>query len=227
MGSTLIFAFMRTRDENKIEAIYREALKMIVNEGFDGLSMQKLAKEAGVSPATIYIYFSDKEDLLLQLHRRELDKYFAYVMEGFDAEMDFATGLAIQWKRRAEYVIKHSDEAHFMEQFKYTPLLPKSVGMRDKRFTDVMHRFVSKAILNKELVVMPFEVYWSVAFAPLYNLVRYHKAGMNQAGEKFELTDAMLMQTLSLVLKALKPGEEEPVPDITCMDAKARHGGLK
>ena len=227
MGSTLIFAFMRTRDENKIEAIYREALKMVVNEGFDGLSMQRLAKLAGVSPATIYIYFSDKEDLLLQLHKRELDKYFAYILEDFDPEMDFAAGLAIQWKRRAEYVIKHSDEAHFMEQFKFTPLQPKAVSMRDKRFTDIMHRFVSKAILNKELVVMPFEVYWSVAFAPLYNLVRYHKAGMNQAGEKFELTDAMLMQTLSLVLKALKPGEDEPVPDITCINAGMPHLNAK
>src|SRR5882762_502498 len=108
MGSTLIFAFMRTRDENKIEAIYSQALEMVVNEGFEGLSMQRLAKAAGVSPATIYIYFKDKEDLLLQLHKRESDRYFAYIMEGFDPEADFATGLAVQWKRRAQYVIEHS-----------------------------------------------------------------------------------------------------------------------
>jgi AcrR family transcriptional regulator len=211
---------MRTRDENKIEAIYREALEMVVNEGFEGLSMQKLAKAAGVSPATIYIYFKDKEDLLLQLHKRELDKYFAYIMDGFDPEMDFASGLALQWKRRAEYVIRHPNEGHFMEHFAFTPLLQKSIRMRDKRFSEMMSRFVTKAIQNKELVVMPFEVYWSVAFAPLYNLVRYHKAGMNLSGEKFHLTDEMLMQTLSLVLKALKPGADEPVPDISCMKFK-------
>jgi len=211
---------MRTRDENKIEAIYREALEMVVNEGFEGLSMQKLAKAAGVSPATIYIYFKDKEDLLLQLHKRELDKYFAYIMDGFDPEMDFASGLAVQWKRRAEYVIRHPNEGHFMEHFAFTPLLQKSIRMRDKRFSEMMSRFVTKAIQNKELVVMPFEVYWSVAFAPLYNLVRYHKAGMNLSGEKFQLTDEMLMQTLSLVLKALKPGADEPVPDISCMKPK-------
>jgi len=206
---------MRTRDENKIEAIYREALKMIVKEGFDGLSMQKLAKVAGVSPATIYIYFSSKEDLLLQLYKRELDKYFEYVMKDFDPEMDFATGLAHQWKRRAEYIIQHQDEGHFMEHFKYTPLLAKTaVKMREERFTDMMKRFVCKAIGNKELVAMPFEVYWSIAFAPLYSLVRLHKAGINHAGEKFRLTDAMLMQTLSLVLKALKPGEDQPIPEI-------------
>lgn len=206
MGSTLIFAYMRTRDENKMEALLQAALDMIVKEGFDGLSMQKLAKIAGVSPATIYIYFKDKEDLLLQLYKKETDKYFAYVLEGFDPEMDFATGLAAQWKRRASYVIEHPDKNHFMEHFKFTPLQVKARHMRDKHFAEVMKEFVAKAIRNKELIPMPLEVYWSVAFAPLYSLVHFHKAGVNMAGEPFLLTDAMLMQTLSLVLKALRPG---------------------
>ena len=200
---------MRTRDENKIEAIYREALRMVVDEGFEGLSMQRLAKAAGISPATIYIYFKDKEDLLLQLHRRELDLYFAFIMEGFDPEMDFATGLAIQWRRRAQYIIDNPDKGHFLEHFRFNPLLSKSMHVKDKRFSAIMERFVTKAISNKELTPMPFEVYWSITFAPLYNLVRYHKAGMNQAGEKFQLTEEMLMQTLSLVLKALKPAENQ------------------
>lgn len=196
---------MRTRDENKIEAIFQKALEMVVNEGFDGLSMQKLAKAADVSPATIYIYFKDKEDMLLQLHKRESDRFFAAVTKGFDPEMDFATGLAIQWKNRAKYMIDYPDRGHFMEHFWFTPLLPKSMKSRDPQFSSMMHRFVHKAIENKELVKMPFEVFWSVAFAPLYSLVKYHKAGMNLGGEPFALTDTMLMQTLSLVLKALKP----------------------
>jgi AcrR family transcriptional regulator len=196
---------MRARDENKMEAIFQSALEMIVEEGFEGLSMQKLAKAAGVSPATIYIYFKDKEDMLLQLHKREKERYFVYVLEGFDPEMDFATGLAVQWKNRARYIIDHPGRGHFMEHFTFTPLWCKSMKTQDLKFSAIMHRFVSKAIGNNELVTMPFEVYWSVAFAPLYNLVRYHKAGMNLSGEKFELTDTMLMQTLSLVLKALRP----------------------
>ena len=196
---------MRVRDENKIEAIFQQALEMTVNEGFEGLSMQKLAKAAGVSPATIYIYFKDKEDMLLQLHKRETDRFFTALIEGFDPEMDFATGLEVQWKNRAKYIIDYPDRGHFMEQFSFTPLLPKSMSNRDPRYKTIMHRFVTKAIENKELIRMPFEVYWSIAFSPLYNLVKYHKAGMNLSGDPFVLTDTMLMQTLSLVLKALKP----------------------
>jgi len=196
---------MRVRDESKVEAIYQQALKMIVDEGFDGLSMQKLARAAGVSPATIYIYFKDRDDLLMQLYQMEIDKYFAYVLRGFDPEMDFATGLSVQWKNRAQYIIDFPDKAHFMEHFKYTPLHKKCQFNKNRSFTDSMTQFVNNAIANKELVRMPMEVYWSVAFAPLFNLVQWHKAGRSIGGQEFSLTDEMLQQTLSLVLKALRP----------------------
>ena len=51
---------MRIRDEKKESLIKQKAIEMIVKYGFDGLSMQKLAKAAKVSPATIYIYFKDR-----------------------------------------------------------------------------------------------------------------------------------------------------------------------
>jgi TetR/AcrR family transcriptional regulator, multidrug resistance operon repressor len=47
---------MRTRDEQKEITIREKALEMIVEQGFDGFSMQKLAKAAKVSPGTLYIY---------------------------------------------------------------------------------------------------------------------------------------------------------------------------
>ena len=37
---------------------------LVAKEGFHGLSMQKLAKEAGVAAGTIYRYFKDKEHLI-------------------------------------------------------------------------------------------------------------------------------------------------------------------
>jgi len=205
MGSTLIFAFMRTRDEQKIESVYKEALKMIVKEGFEGFSMQKLARAAGVSPATIYIYFKDKEDLLLQLYRKVKEEYFEYIMKGFDPEMNFATGLEVQWRNRSQYLIKRPDVGHFMENLTFSPLWKRALSEGDARFPETMKLFVKNAVRNKELASMPGEVFWSAAFAPLYNLIRHHKAGVNHSGEKFTLTDEILLQTLSFVLKGLRP----------------------
>src|ERR1700679_2171059 len=97
-------------------------MAMVVKHGFDGLSIHKLARAAGVSAATIYIYFKDREDLILKVYEEVSTRMFAATLEGFDPHMDFAAGLRAQWTNRARYFLQHPAEMHFMEQIKYSPL---------------------------------------------------------------------------------------------------------
>jgi len=197
---------MRARDEQKEEAIREEALKMIVEKGFDGLSMQKLAKAAGVSPATIYIYYKDRDDLIVQLWVHEMDKMIDATLRDFDPDASFAEGLRVQWMNRARYSIENPLNSEFLEQIKHSPYHNVSIDKVDPRFLEAMQRFVHNGIRRKEIVKLPMEVYWSIAFAPLYNLVRMHMAGRGLGGRQpFVLDDKMLEQTLKLVIKALTP----------------------
>ena len=197
---------MRTRDENKEQALRDKALEMIVKQGFHGLSMQKLAKAAGVSPATIYIYYKDRDDLIVQVWLHEVERMMDASLKGFDPSMPFDEGLKVQWMNRARFYIENPMSAHLMEQIKYSPYYDKCVGKVNKRFTNAMREFVHNAIRRKESVKLPLEVYWSIAFAPLYSLVKLHMSGRGIGGyEKFELDEKIMNQTLKLVLKALKP----------------------
>jgi TetR/AcrR family transcriptional repressor of multidrug resistance operon len=198
---------MRTRDESKESAIRKKALEMAVKEGFDGLSMQKLAKAAGVSPATIYIYFKDRADMILQLWLLEMDKMVSATLKGFDPAMPFDEGLKIQWMNRARFCMENPVSMHFMEQMKYSPYNEICMKKMDTTFLKAMGEFVHNAINRKEVVKLPIEVYWCIAFAPLYQLVKMHMSGRGLRGgsEKFVLDDKIMNQTLKLVLKALKP----------------------
>jgi TetR/AcrR family transcriptional repressor of multidrug resistance operon len=197
---------MRVRDELKELSIREKGLEMAVKAGFDGLSMQKLAKAAGVSPATIYIYFKDRDDLIVQLWLGEMERMMDATLKGFDPDMHFDDGLKIQWMNRAKFYIDNPMSAHFMEQIKYSPYYDLCVSKVDRRFTTAMREFVHNAIKRKELVKLPVEVYWSIAFAPLYQLIKLHMSGRGIGGfEKFELDEKIMNQTLKLVLKALKP----------------------
>ena len=196
---------MRTRDENKERIIREKALKMMVKEGLDGFSMQKLAKAADVSPATIYIYFKDKEDLVAQLCRDAGKKMMDITFKNFDPSMSFSEGLRVQWVNRAKYCMKYPDQMHFLEQLRHSPYSEKLTEMMGENFKKVMGDFVTNAIKKKELVKVPVEVYWSIAFAPLYNLVKFHMTGKSIGGRKFILSDKIMKETFELVLKALKP----------------------
>src|SRR6476619_7392325 len=196
---------MRARDEQKEKSIREKALKMIVKEGIEGFSMQKLAKAADVSPATIYIYFKDKEDLVTQLCKDAGKKMMDITFKNFDPSMSFSEGLKVQWINRANYCMKFPDQMHFLEQLRHSPYGEKVSEMMGESFKKIMGDFVANAIRKKELVKVPVEVYWSIAFAPLYNLVKFHMTGKSIGGRKFILSDKIMNDTFELVLKALTP----------------------
>lgn len=181
-------------------------MAMIVKHGFDGLSLHKLARAAGVSAATIYIYFQDREDLILKVHEEVSARMFEATLAGFDPHMDFEEGLRVQWINRARYFLRHPSEMHFMEQIKFSPLYERAVTVTGGKFRELMREFVRHAIERKQLVAVPVEIYWAIAFAPLYQLVKFHIHGRNMSGKgKFVLNEAALETTLRLVLKSLKP----------------------
>ena len=69
---------MRTRDYEKQQRIKEAMVRLILREGINGASVSKIAREAGVSPATIYIYYTSKEDLLQRtdLEEETIDDVF-------------------------------------------------------------------------------------------------------------------------------------------------------
>lgn len=196
---------MRARDENKERVIRQKAIEMIVKQGLDGFGVNKLAKAAGVSPATIYIYFKDREDLILQIGAEVANRLLANSLEDFDPDASFAEGLKKQWMNRIAFFMKYPMDVQFIEQIRYSHYYEEIQNSMTKSFKAVMGKFVHNAIKRKELVELPFEVFWSIAYSPLYQLMKFHTQGQSYVNKKFVMTDKLMTQTLQLVLKALKP----------------------
>lgn len=57
---------MRTKSEERREAIMAVALEIFREQGFEAASMSQIAARVGGSKATLYNYFSSKEELLLE-----------------------------------------------------------------------------------------------------------------------------------------------------------------
>ncbi|RYU94488.1 TetR/AcrR family transcriptional regulator [Emticicia agri] len=195
---------MRYRDEHKELLVKEKAIEMIVREGLDGFSMQKLAKEAGVSPATLYIYYKDKEDLLIQLGYEEATRLIKAILKNFDPSMRFEEGMRIQWRNRADYWLESPVKASFLEQLKHSPLRGQVFEALDMEFLETMGAFMHNAIANKEILPMTREVFWSVAYAPLYTLIHFHTDGISLAGNPFRFSEEIMWETFAVVMKALK-----------------------
>ena len=194
---------MRTKDESKEQAIREKAIEMIVKEGFDGLSMQKLAKEANVSPATIYLYFKNKEDMLNQLYMGIEQLFTDEILKDFNPEMNLEEGMWIQWKNRFAYSRKYPYNFTFMEQFRSSPLINHK-DLKDSPFKDAMSSFYMNAIKRNEVKELSPEIFWSIGYGPLYSLIRFHRAEKSIMGNRFVFDEQKMRTAFDLVMKALK-----------------------
>jgi TetR/AcrR family transcriptional regulator, multidrug resistance operon repressor len=194
---------MRIRDEHKEQVVKQKALELLVSQGFEGFSMQKLARAANVSPATLYIYYKDKEDLIMSIGREIGEKLNQEIFKDFDPNAPFIEGMRVQWRNRANFMLNHQLEMTFYEQIKNSTFRDAVGANIVAEFKEKMTVFMKNAYKNKEVRPMPIEVFWSIAYAPLYNLLRFHSDGQSIGGRPFVFTNEILWQTFDLVMKAV------------------------
>ncbi|MCQ6959692.1 TetR/AcrR family transcriptional regulator [Mucilaginibacter aquariorum] len=195
---------MRIRNTDKVQLVKQKAIELIVKHGLEGFSMNKLAKACSISVATLYIYYKDRDDLILKIAIEEGALMGDAMIKDFDPEMLFEQGLRKQWENRYNYMVANPIMTLFFEQLRSSSYQQIFLSSFLKDFKLVMGKFMDNVIARGEIDVMPFEVYWSVAFAPLYNLIRFENEGQSMAGKPFKMTDEILWKTFDLVVKALK-----------------------
>ncbi len=57
----------RTPSSSAHEKVLRAAVELVANRGVDGTSMDEVARQSGVSKATIYKHWADKEALVMEM----------------------------------------------------------------------------------------------------------------------------------------------------------------
>ncbi|WP_084419250.1 TetR/AcrR family transcriptional regulator [Photobacterium sp. J15] len=82
---------------DKKTRILKATEKLLAIYGFHGLSMQMVAKEAGVAAGTIYRYFEDKDDLLHQLYDHILNHVANKVTQHVSDDMPLKDRFRTMW----------------------------------------------------------------------------------------------------------------------------------
>jgi len=75
---------LRGKNPHRYDNLIRTATQVFADEGFNGSSVNRLAKQVGVGVGTIYSYFDDKEDLFLACVRRAAETDLAGKSERMD-----------------------------------------------------------------------------------------------------------------------------------------------
>ena len=67
----------REREKLKMrQLILESAMRLFLEEDFEKVTLRRIAKEIEYSPATIYLYFKDKDEIFYTLHREGFEKLY-------------------------------------------------------------------------------------------------------------------------------------------------------
>lgn len=134
---------MRRKDDEKQKNIKDAVIKLILKEGFHGASMSKIAKEAGVSPATVYIYYENKEVMLQDIYVEYAEELFLHIMNklpetGIETELQADPGEVLEdiIYSYFNYIIENQEIFYFVDQFSSCPSLCKACTTSEGK-----HRF--------------------------------------------------------------------------------------
>lgn len=194
---------MRTRNVDKENLVKQKSIELIVKEGLEGFSMNKLAKACKISVNTLYIYYKDRDDLIIKIACEEGKLISDAMVNEFDCNAGFEEGLRAQWEGRYKYLITKPLLNSFFDQLQSSTYQHHFMEATNV-YKNKVSSFVQNAINRKEIDNLPIEVYWAIAFAPLHALITFHHKQQSPAGGPFKINDNLLWTTFDLVVKALK-----------------------
>jgi AcrR family transcriptional regulator len=166
---------VRERREREKEALRQEILDaardLFIQEGYQNVSMRKIAEKIEYSPTTIYLYFRDKAELLFQICEETFagllqtleaigegeSDLIASLKQGLRAYVEF--GLAHPNHYLLTFVLRH-DHADFPDDFAFED----STGARAfNHLRTMVQKCVDKGALRQTDVEATSQALWAAA----------------------------------------------------------------
>jgi len=186
---------MRKRDDEKAKSIKDAVMKLILQEGFHGTSISKIAKEAGVSPATVYIYFDNKEIMLQDIYLEYSEEIFNCVLSKTQQEMNGEQLIEVIVMSYYNYILENERIFNFVDQFSSCPSLAnhcsdiRGIGCMNNLITEMKEKHIIKNYSNDTLL--------AILFSPVKQIAANNSSTMEEKSmliqEMIELIQSALL----------------------------------
>ncbi|HUK89420.1 MAG TPA: TetR/AcrR family transcriptional regulator [Blastocatellia bacterium] len=127
----------REREKESLRQEIRDAARdLFAEQGYESVSMRKIAERIEYSPTTIYLYFNDKDELLFSLCEETFSKLVSYFDVIADAQSDPLEKLKMGLRGYVDFGLKYPNhyKVTFMQSLRPNPALQaqmeRSMGHR-------------------------------------------------------------------------------------------------
>ncbi|HLQ40708.1 MAG TPA: TetR/AcrR family transcriptional regulator [Tetragenococcus sp.] len=184
---------MRKIDKNKQRAIKQAVFDLSQSEGLFNMTTAKIAKTAGVSPATIYLYYQDKTDLLSRIY----EEVKTNLHDGLDKVINLEDRLDEQVRQTIDYTIKqyrkYPKQAHFMDTlWNNSELLDEKAVEFGNTMEDALSELLDRIQASEEYADVSRDILNSFLSVPTTVL----EMDPQMDGKKLELISEMVIKAI-------------------------------
>ncbi len=168
---------------------------LIVAHGFHGTSMSKIAKQAGISPATIYHYFAGKDELIRELYLTVKRRSLQAALAAHDEHAPLREQQMQINRGYVRYLLHHPQDAAFLAQYERSPYHRTEAALKER---DLQKAICQRAIKEQVLKDVPCEL-MQVFSTGVAGLI----AEMHDSAE-LEMTDELLERVVDMCWDAIR-----------------------
>ena len=145
MGDTMA---VNKAPEQRREEIFEAALSCFNRNGYHQTSIDEIAAQAGISKGGIYHHFKSKKELVIELFRNRVNRYFEYLTEQVRGAADAAQGLNVLVEKSGEIFQEHEPVLRFCLEF--VAMSSREPEFREEVAAMYRHRVATVSALIQE-----------------------------------------------------------------------------
>lgn len=167
---------MRTKDVAKQDKIAETVLQLTMENGLAALSFDKLAKRAGISTGTPYVYYQDKTDMLSHIYVQVWQMLQTGLQEAIDSGRTTGEKLFFGLRHLAQMLLAHPQEAHFFLSVLHAPEFVSAKALRCNSLpSPPLLAVYQEAIARRLMKTDNMDYINAMLFGPLFLILQQHR----------------------------------------------------
>lgn len=167
---------MRTKDVAKQDKITETVLQLTMENGLAALSFDKLAKRAGISTGTPYVYYQDKTDMLSHIYVQVWQMLQTGLQEAIDSGRTTGEKLFFGLRHLAQMLLAHPQEAHFFLSVLHAPEFVSAEALRCNSLpSPPLLAVYQEAIARRLMKTDNMDYINAMLFGPLFLILQQHR----------------------------------------------------
>lgn len=159
---------MHQSETDMIERIFTATNDLMATVGLPNLSIHKIAKEAKISPGTIYLYFKNKDELLEQFARYIFKSFEETLEKDYDENQSFFQRYRKMWWNIWTFL--QSDPTIMSNIHQYESLPGFADICREWEQDSLWHHFCNKAKEAGEVADLPTHILFAISLESAINI---------------------------------------------------------